>query len=413
MTAEIVIMNKAGVAMAADSAVTVSGPTGSKVYNSANKLFMLTKSDTVGVMIYGSAQFVGMPWETVIKDFRESPLATTYDHLEEYAEAFIEYVASADHICDPAVSRDWAFTVVGGYFGGVVLKKIEELVEARILSNGAITERQVKLLANRVIRVELREIESAPLLGGVDVGDIAVLARAMSTDFSARIQDVFQKLPLSAASKAALRRIAANLLLRQGPWPDLAQTGVVIAGFGRCDYYPRSFHFMPRARLDGKLYYTAPELSVVSDSLPAVVQAFAQHEMVRTFLEGIDPRFKQAVSAWVGKILKGLVGIAPQLQPAAPSLMADFEKAVEELSAREFQNDVIGTVAILPKDELAAMAESLVNLTSFKRRVTMSPESVGGPIDVAVVSRGDGFVWIKRKHYFESALNPHFFARYK
>ena len=37
MTAEIVIMNKMGVAMAADSAVTVAGK---KVYNSANKLFM-------------------------------------------------------------------------------------------------------------------------------------------------------------------------------------------------------------------------------------------------------------------------------------------------------------------------------------------------------------------------------------
>ena len=34
------------------------------------------------------------------------------------------------------------------------------------------------------------------------------------------------------------------------------------------------------------------------------------------------------------------------------------------------------------------MAESLVNLTSFKRRVTMDAETVGGPIDVAVISKG-------------------------
>jgi len=40
------------------------------------------------------------------------------------------------------------------------------------------------------------------------------------------------------------------------------------------------------------------------------------------------------------------------------------------------------------------------------RRVSMDAETVGGPIDVAVISKGDGFVWIKRKHYFRSELNP-------
>ncbi|MHC4268747.1 MAG: hypothetical protein ACYSTS_09795 [Planctomycetota bacterium] len=73
---------------------------------------------------------------------------------------------------------------------------------------------------------------------------------------------------------------------------------------------------------------------------------------------------------------------------------------------------VINVVTMLPKDELAAMAESLVNLTSFKRKVTMESETVGGPIDVAVISKGDGFIWIKRKHYFKAEFNPQFFENY-
>ncbi len=52
------------------------------------------------------------------------------------------------------------------------------------------------------------------------------------------------------------------------------------------------------------------------------------------------------------------------------------------------------------------MAESLVNLTCFKRRVTLDAETVGGPVDVAVISKGDGFVWVKRKSYFDPGLNP-------
>jgi hypothetical protein len=413
VTAEIIIMNKSAVALAADSAVTVSGPSASKVYNSANKLFMLTRDDPVGVMIYGSAQYLGMPWETIIKDFRDSPEAQTYDHLEDYADAFIRYLSSADHLCDAASAREWALAFVRGYFSSVVKKTIDDAVAERIASRGSITEAQTKALAGRVIRDGLREIETKPLLFGVDEAAALGLARQLSAEVEAGAAAVFQQLPLSARARTSLKKTAASLLLREGPWPDQAATGLVIAGFGKCDFYPRSFHFMPRGRIDGTLYYAAPVVQAVDDAQSAVVQAFAQHEMVRTFLEGIDPRFKDAVNAWVRKILNGLVGVAPQLGPVAPSLLSDFEQAVEELSATQFRNDIIGTVAILPKDELAAMAESLVNLTSFKRRVTMAQESVGGPIDVAVVSKGDGFVWIKRKHYFEPDLNPHFFKRYR
>jgi len=67
----------------------------------------------------------------------------------------------------------------------------------------------------------------------------------------------------------------------------------------------------------------------------------------------------------------------------------------------------------LLKDELAAMAEALVNLTKFKRRVSTARETVGGPIDVAVITKGDGFVWVKRKHYFSPDLNPRVIARYQ
>ena len=55
------------------------------------------------------------------------------------------------------------------------------------------------------------------------------------------------------------------------------------------------------------------------------------------------------------------------------------------------------------------MAESLVHLTYLKRRFTMAEESVGGPVDVAIITKGDGFIWIKRKHYFDPKLNQHFF----
>jgi hypothetical protein len=47
MTAEIAIV---AVALAADSAVTLRDPNNSKICNTANKLFMLSKFEPVGIM---------------------------------------------------------------------------------------------------------------------------------------------------------------------------------------------------------------------------------------------------------------------------------------------------------------------------------------------------------------------------
>lgn len=63
MTAEIAVMNKRAIALAADSTVTVGGR--AKFYNSANKLFMLSKYEPVGIMIYNNAEFIGVPWEYI------------------------------------------------------------------------------------------------------------------------------------------------------------------------------------------------------------------------------------------------------------------------------------------------------------------------------------------------------------
>ena len=64
MTAEIAILNSSGIALAADSAITISSD---KVYNNTNKLFTLSKYQPVGVMIYGSANLIDIPWEIIIK----------------------------------------------------------------------------------------------------------------------------------------------------------------------------------------------------------------------------------------------------------------------------------------------------------------------------------------------------------
>ncbi len=92
MTSEVVVMNSLGVALAADSAATVRNGDAGKVFNSAVKLFMLSKRHPVGVMVHGNAAILGVPWETIIKMFRRELDGTVYDNLEDYGHALIAYL---------------------------------------------------------------------------------------------------------------------------------------------------------------------------------------------------------------------------------------------------------------------------------------------------------------------------------
>ena len=53
-------------------------------------------------------------------------------------------------------------------------------------------------------------------------------------------------------------------------------------------------------------------------------------------------------------------------------------------------NPIYRAIASLPKRELGETAASLIKLNSFQQKVMHSIETVGGPIDVAVITRNGG-----------------------
>lgn len=60
----------------------------------------------------------------------------------------------------------------------------------------------------------------------------------------------------------------------------------------------------------------------------------------------------------------------------------------------------------MPLQDAIDLAEFMVDLTVKFSRYTPGPPTVGGPIEVAAISKHEGFRWVKRKYYFERELNP-------
>lgn len=59
------------------------------------------------------------------------------------------------------------------------------------------------------------------------------------------------------------------------------------------------------------------------------------------------------------------------------------------------------------------VAETLIVLQSLKERVTSPKQSVGGPVDIAVLTKSEGLIWVKGKHFFDSEKNLRYVMRQK
>ena len=51
--------------------------------------------------------------------------------------------------------------------------------------------------------------------------------------------------------------------------------------------------------------------------------------------------------------------------------------------------------------EMAALAENLIKATELHRKITFQQENVGGLVDLALITRNDGFQWLNRKSWYE------------
>lgn len=129
MTAEIAIMNKSAIALAADSAVTFNVNGEPKVYQDVNKLFALSKFDPVALMVFGAAEFMGIDWETIVKLYRSTLSDRQFDKVSDYATDFMTFLDSNRAISDQSSQTQFARTKIGSLYSSIreeILSRIDQ-----------------------------------------------------------------------------------------------------------------------------------------------------------------------------------------------------------------------------------------------------------------------------------------------
>lgn len=428
MTAEIAIMNKEAIALASDSAVTMSQERGQKIFTSANKLFTLSKYHPVGIMVYGNAIFMGVPWETIIKIYRNKLGKKKFGSLKEYVNDFVVFLDNGNPLFPDSMQKEYLRSSIYAYFD-FIKDKIIENVDSKIDEKDEINVEEIEQIVSEIIKEHYNRWEKTDNIPSIPKSFNKSLIDKYGKIINKAIKEVFQKLPISKSHANQLKKIAASLFSK---FPEGIQkediSGVVIAGFGEKDTFPSLESFHVEGIINDKLKYKEDMSLKIDFKTSASIIPFAQGEMVSTFMEGSDPSYRNIEESYLSKIFNEYAGIVvdsigkysdkeekklkEKLVSIGEEMLNGLRKNLETHRNERYIGPVTSVVSMLPKDELAAMAESLVNLTSFKRKVTMESETVGGPIDVAVISKGDGFIWIKRKHYFKADINPQFFANY-
>lgn len=405
MTAIVGVLNKHAVAIAADSAVTLGG--GRKVHNGANKLFSLSKHRPVAVAVYGNAEFVGTPWEIIIKNFRRELADTSCASMHEYVERFINYVKGNNCFCNEKESSDC------------------------LKANITLTSQNILGYCNNdrnLISEFLRNVEGRihyPFIDGFDDGVITYINANTDAELNQAADLLLQN--SDGFDTHRLRTILTAIFTKniQMRVPTAITSGLVFTGYGEDDIFPSLYHCEISNVINGIPAIILHKPSIITKERPSDICPFAQTDVMTTILDGVAPQIQ---GIYMDSLVKTFNIITNQLAsiiaPSNPALadqvrrldIEPFGRTFNTLSRQaqitKYTGPFVQSITGLEKEDLAEFAESLITLTSLKRKVSPDQETVGGPVDVMVISKGDGIIWMKRKHYFDANKNHHFFSNY-
>lgn len=314
MTAIVGILNKKGIAIAADSAVTFTNADKSvvkneegeeitlyqdKVINSGDKMLRLKDKQSVAVMIVNNAELVQFPWDIIVRWYRKQKDDSGFPNFQDYIEDFMSFVNSK--VVKPFIKENYIFD-------------------------------------------------------------------------------------------------------------NSYKTYLVFAGYGEAEPYPSICECEVTGIKRGKIQYTKPyDIISISDEMESRIYAGGQDDIIEAIKYGIqDQRIDdicKRLSALVIKLLK-----SRKMYKDAPNLHLDlidqnviYQEAEEIIikSAREHYQQQLRLIKGYNLQEMACLAENLIKATELHRKITFQQESVGGLIDLAIITKNDGFQWLNRKSWYE------------
>lgn len=161
---------------------------------------------------------------------------------------------------------------------------------------------------------------------------------------------------------------------------------------------------------------------------PALICTFAQAAEMKTIITGIHPDLIYKVTSQL------TYSLPDRLEPIFQSIPGLGNKTIQKIRDKiedeQFNNggpwdkifdDIVlitknerpyrhrkfhDSITLLPIQELANFAESLLEMESTIAYYSRRVRTVGGHTDVATITKEDGFLWVKSENRVDYSLNP-------
>ncbi len=434
MTAEVVVMNRKGVALAADSAGTVSSRGLFKVYNSNDKLFQISNKCHIGSLTYGCSSLNGAPVELIIGRFKEQHSDTAWKIVSDCKQDFIRYLDDREFATysdeknyirlrisdvlkllenDLASIRDDNphLRFIDWQLSKLNPEKDEDRINELLNQKNELMKDLNAFNESNYIELRLEEIMLMANCNSIDDSFFQEISSTYGSFIKKEIEELRPRISPDKFDIVVNYCIYAMYkdALRDGG------TGVAFAGFGTDEFYPSCNHIEVFGTICGKTIYNDIGEIKISTEVPMRILPLAQTENVDTFIFGISPTMENILRDRIGEFFNEAISkfghalsdedafiafgeerVANAWSLAKDSIEKDFDNILKSIMYRN-RDRIYDALDWLSIPDMAQMAKSLVELTAFKKKMSVETDTVGGPIDVAVISKNDGFNWVEKK----------------
>lgn len=308
MTAVVGILNKRGVAIAADSAVTFPNAdkkvaqnqrgdkiifSNDKVINSGDKMLRLKDGQPVAIMIVGCALLRNLPWDIIIRWYRKKSGSSGFSKFQEYIDHFKEFVES--DIIPKYIHKDYIFA----------------------------------------------EVET---------------------------------------------------------------TKLVFAGYGEKECYPCICQYTVNGVGNGKLQWSSDDCRVISDNVESTIFTSGKSDIIDAIELGIQNKRIAPIYKQFQDLIDNVLDQAMFSRLKSKIDYAAIRNEIKELiaeSGRKQLHNKLNDIAEYDLQKMACLAENLIKATELHRKISFQQEEVGGLVDLAVITKNDGFQWLNRKSWYE------------
>ncbi len=418
MTSEVVLLNKDAIVIAADSAVTVGRDPHPRYSKSANKIFDASANGNLAMAIFSGAEIDGVPWELAIKQFRAADSVNPQrPTVKDYVPAAIQFL-QANTLMFPA---DWLEEKLKTKLAVAGLQMLDDVkkVHPDIEDGNRAQEDAASLWAAAVAGCR-QELAGLQLAGGLSDANYQVV-RSRIAELAPSVYEYVPNGVHRLVTPVEFCDLAIEYAFR-APHYVFSSTGVIFAGYGATQIFPAFHSVTVYGHIGSEICYTDADEHVMDHSKGAWIQPFAKVSMIQRFTDGFDYKQQNLLRE---SIINSMATFSSRLgeknilidsEVSIPLMNEIADHAVSSWKTENYKENfhplrrVLNSLSV---QEMAELAETLLVLESLRERVTSPSETVGGPVDVAAITKADGLVWIRRKHYFEPELNLRYLERIK